>query len=344
MWATRSRTPTNHRLYKWSGSTYEYATNAAEVKAELFYDKLTAGEIAAGAVGTTQLSSVEILVGGGTGKPPKFSVVDALNNQVAFIGDNGAGFVGGWFKNAKIGPDINSPILDASASGVSISNASIGVTKTGTVVNLDPTNGLVITGASNKAYLNAGYLNVTDAANILPASFLNATSYGSAYSLLKYITAVAGSSNRTITLTKDDGAVGVALNAGAAQYVDVRGGDYRLDGNTVINSLRQFVGVGIDVPLGGCGAAGFYPYYGAVQYSPVGNVSDNLLTNSTSLSTTQGTAWIPSDSYAATLGDLVDDFNSLLSALRTAGLLTGAALTKYYKALHIIGGSAVQFS
>lgn len=112
----------NSRLLRWNSATNSYgrAMNGADIKAELAVDKLTAGQIAAGAISTTELVAGEILVGGGGGKPTRFRVNDTGNNMVAFIGDNGAGFVGAYAINFRVGSDINDPAFYADSSVVRV--------------------------------------------------------------------------------------------------------------------------------------------------------------------------------------------------------------------------------
>jgi hypothetical protein len=120
---------TDGKLYRWSVDRYKRPMSGADVKEQLTLDKLTAGQITAGAIGTTELSAVEILVGGGTGKPPRFKMVNALGTMIGFMGDDGAGFVGIWSQSGRFGGTFGSPVIDLSSSSATITGADFSLTK-----------------------------------------------------------------------------------------------------------------------------------------------------------------------------------------------------------------------
>jgi hypothetical protein len=103
---------------------------------DIVADSITAGQIAAGAISTSELFAGEILVGAGGGKPTRFRVNDGGGSMVAFIGDNGAGFVGSYALNLRVGSNINAPFLYADAAVVrmgpnAISSPNIDITGSG---------------------------------------------------------------------------------------------------------------------------------------------------------------------------------------------------------------------
>lgn len=137
---------TDQKTYRWVTDRYRRRLGAGDLEA----DTVTAGVVAAGAIGTTQLAAAEILIGAGGGKPTRFRVNDAFGNMIAFLGDNQDGFVGGWFQRARIGGTYGSPVIDASSVGMSITNAALTVAATGgfnpTTITLNPTTGFTATG------------------------------------------------------------------------------------------------------------------------------------------------------------------------------------------------------
>lgn len=107
---------TGPAMYKNDGGTWKALVGANDLQA----GAVVAGKIASGAVSTSELSAGEILVGAGGGKPTRFRVNDAGSNMVAFIGDNGAGFVGAYAINFRAGSDINDPAFYADSSVVRV--------------------------------------------------------------------------------------------------------------------------------------------------------------------------------------------------------------------------------
>jgi hypothetical protein len=92
-----------------------------------------ASALTVSAIGTRELTTGELLVGLGGGKPTKFKVVDGFGQWVAFAGyDPTTGFTGFAAVNARIGPDINNPSFYCDGTGawlqnvpLSFSNASL---------------------------------------------------------------------------------------------------------------------------------------------------------------------------------------------------------------------------
>lgn len=124
--------------------------NAAISTANIQNLAVTENLIANGAITTPKLSTGELLVGAGGGKPVRFRVNDAFGNMIGFIGDNQDGFVGGWFQRARIGGTYTSPVIDASSTGVSVTNATITVNAVAgfnpKTISISPGTGLKVSG------------------------------------------------------------------------------------------------------------------------------------------------------------------------------------------------------
>lgn len=136
---------TDNKLYRSLGSSWDKAVDGADI----ITNSIVAGKIAAGAIGTTQLSTTEILIGGGTGKPPRFRMVDNSAGDVAAIGvftiSTPNDFIGIWTKRLKVSPLITStsPRIEMTSAGLlQIEGASITVSASGgKTVTIDATNG-----------------------------------------------------------------------------------------------------------------------------------------------------------------------------------------------------------
>lgn len=112
------------KLYRSTGTAWTKTLDGADLLANTVY----AGAVVAGAIGTRELSVTEILLGAGGGKPPRLKVVDAVGSMLAFIGDDGAGFVGIYGQKLRIAPSLGaSQRIEANAAGVSIQNVPFGM-------------------------------------------------------------------------------------------------------------------------------------------------------------------------------------------------------------------------
>ena len=243
---------------------------------EICAHTITAGQIAAGAITTTELYAGEILVGGGTGKPTRFRVNDAGGSQVAFIGDNGAGFVGGYFVNLLIGPTIGAPVISANSGGVTINGAPITLNANGITT--------IITNASVSGYpaglrivknttleearlgmaIDGSYNNPELFLIKVGAGSVKLTFAGAGYAY-GYLTDVTGTS----AITFDCGSV---YNSGGWRGHITLGGincvrQLLVNSVEVINSSKQFVGLGVYCPSYEIAGSGFNPYVGGVQYT-----------------------------------------------------------------------------
>jgi hypothetical protein len=94
-------------------------------------------------------------VGSGGGKPPRFTVRNGFTD-IAFLGANDEGTIFNWFRDIRIGPDINNPTIYGSAAGVAINGAAITVLASGTTLEISPTVGFRATGPQYRASLMNG--------------------------------------------------------------------------------------------------------------------------------------------------------------------------------------------
>jgi hypothetical protein len=125
---------------------------------------ITAGQMAAGAIGTAQLFAGQIKVGGGAGMPSQFEVVDGSGSPIGWIGTD-SGNVGAWFKTCRVGGTAysNAP-FQADASG----NTSWSFASGASTVNIDATNFIKVSNSSNNQVIQLDPVNgfkVYDTAN-----------------------------------------------------------------------------------------------------------------------------------------------------------------------------------
>ncbi len=137
---------TDNKLYRSTGSAWTKVVDPNDIpdrtiagakmvalsitSVELAADAATFGKVAAAAVGTRELVASEILLGQGGGKPSRFKAVDTVGAATCFIGADTNGFFN-WFRDIRIGPDINNPTIYGSATGVTIDGATFAITGTG---------------------------------------------------------------------------------------------------------------------------------------------------------------------------------------------------------------------
>lgn len=255
---------TDGKLYRWSVDRYKRPMSGADVKEQLSLDKLTAGQISAGAIGTTELSAVEILVGGGTGKPPRFKVVDALGAMIAFIGDYGDGFIGGYFQRLRVAPSYASTQrIEASAAGVALENVPLSMTGTGADISITASGGLLATAKGTWSGATAA-LNSRDLVMQYPPygikTMLRADGLRIAYNNWEglSISQPYGSTGGLLVMAIDDvtGSVAIAADGSSNRITNSRAGgfisfsgaggyingpEYRVQGNAnpVIDSSRN---------------------------------------------------------------------------------------------------------
>lgn len=271
------------KTYRWSGSAYVRDTNATEIKSMLAVDQLTAGQIAAGAIGTTQLSTAEILIGAGGGKCGRFRINDGFGTMIGFMGDDGAGFVGMWASRGRFGGTFASPIVDLSTAGALIDGAELSLTKNGitTAINnaLDSGGsygGVKVGLASGNRRSVIGYsmvqvLGDSNASNgLLGIDISNQPLVALTYPGSAALTLAAGSSANSIQSGRTGSNIYfsgygsyIKFNGGGG-YIDI--GEYRAGGQVVIDSSRNLHWPNIyseSIPLGGITATKWVPCFDA---------------------------------------------------------------------------------
>lgn len=182
------------------------------------------------AIGTGQLAAQEILVGGGGGKPTRFTVKASDGfTTVGFIGDNAAGFQGAYFINLRVGTDINNPAILASSSGVSIQNATFSLSANSIITTI------------NNSFLGDGFYGFacytsigTNAVKIMPGQ-------------ITFSDSVSGSTKVFISAPSGSGAQFAMYNASAQQslrFIMNASGLYPTVNLHNGSTLRQGVGAG----------------------------------------------------------------------------------------------------
>jgi hypothetical protein len=153
---------TDGHLYRWNGVSYVMPMIGADIKAQLNVDQLVAGQIAAGAIQTPQLSATEILVGGSGSNCPRIRVNDIFGSPIAYVGTDSAGFYGLWAVNGKFGGTFANPIISLNSSGATLNNVSIVLLNSLEAVNINPTDGVLVTYRPNPAvvYSQLSYNNL----------------------------------------------------------------------------------------------------------------------------------------------------------------------------------------
>lgn len=262
-----------HSLFKVNstGTAWEKAIHggldiqAGSVTAnEILANTITAGQIAAGAIGTSELYAGEILVGAGGGKPTRFRVNDGSGNMIGFIGDNGAGFIGAYLINLRVGSDINNPIVLANSGGITISGAKVVVaTPNYGTVTLDPA-------ATYHPVLVADVVNGHEAGvganNTVGAEMTCWGAVANRYPLV-WMRRNASNARMEVWGHASTGGRVLCYADSTSGYINIIGGSYKIDSVDVINSSKQFVGAGVLCTTYGVAAAGFNPYVGGVQYT-----------------------------------------------------------------------------
>lgn len=236
-------------------------------------------EVSAGAFRIKQLSADKIQtgtlkVGGGGSKPGQMGVYDSLGNLIGWIGQSGA-YYGLWAKQAWVGgtdPTTAPFYVDGSGNVLMKSTASYApsfdITSGSVRVQIDTTNKLKVTDTSYS------YETTIDGAKILilatnsyqhntfitPASVRGQRYSPSSTSFVLSDVGTSWEDGQLLLYT--NGALTSTLGNG---YCDVLT-EYQINGTSVINSAKQFVGYGTSHPLYGIEAAGFNPYVGGTQY------------------------------------------------------------------------------
>ena len=227
---------TNDKLYRSTGSAWTVATDGADIVA----NSITGGKIAAGAISTTELFAGEILVGQGGGKPTRFTVKDSVGNTIGFIGDNGAGFVGAYLINLRVGTDINNPVILASSSGVSINGAPLTLNLNGITTVIDNTLNSIVSGyAGLRIHTTSGS---ADAVIIAPGKIAMSESLTAT---TKFFLSASTGADTTMSLYKNGGGERIRLSANSL------GGIISLyNGSGVLSSQLSASGItGVEIDL-----------------------------------------------------------------------------------------------
>ena len=109
----------------------------------------------------------------------------------------------------------------------------------GPVINLDPVNGVKVTSGNYNATLNSGYFEAKYTGNANAHALLHPFQFDLQYDTGKYITMTALNGSRAINITGNNGLLQVDIYAGAAPYMNLVGGEYRVSGVAAIDSSRN---------------------------------------------------------------------------------------------------------
>lgn len=224
---------TDRKLYRWNGSSYVRPMPGSDIKLELELDKLTAAQIAAGAVTTTQLAGNEIQVGPVSGLPPRFVVKDSGGATIGAIGE-WSGFSGLWAANGRFGGSFSSPIIELTSAGGLIKNASFEIVAGGTkYVYINPTVGVKVVSSSTEIAELRG-----DALVISTISAISGSLRPGELRLYNGAVELVALPNPRLTLPS--GAyisIGGSVIVDTSRVADVAG--LKLNGTTVIDSSRN---------------------------------------------------------------------------------------------------------
>ncbi len=184
------------RLYRVnsSGNDWQYAIDGSK---DIVSDSITSGQIAAGAISTSELYAGEILVGSGGSKPTRFRVNDASGTMAAFLGVDDTGVYYNWFRDIRIGPSMYSPVIIGNSSGLQIYNAFI--TLTGTWDGVQQTLALDPSSVFSPFVLSSPYGRVAMVSNVYSGTHISIKGPGSSLSDLKMYLYDDGSSTAVMS-------------------------------------------------------------------------------------------------------------------------------------------------
>jgi hypothetical protein len=221
---------TNQKVYVWdtAASRYKRSMTGADIKAQLTLDKLVAGQIAAGAITTSQLAANEILVGTGGDRPVKFSVV-VSGATVVFMGyDSTSGYTGLWASQARFGGTISAPVVNINGASVSIAGASFTLNLNGITTSIDhlidgslyPGVKVKLNGVNTRSIMGAELFQLINSSNYVAAEMVT---------LPHGVARFRDSANNLI----------IELNAGT-QVINLAGAgaSYRIAGTHVVGPRR----------------------------------------------------------------------------------------------------------
>ncbi len=242
------------QILRWNGTAYTRSMSGADIKAELFLDKLTAGEISAAAVTAVAIASGAVTsdkmatnwldVGGGGSKPGQLRIFNASGGQIGFIGVSGSD-EGGHFRTLGVGGSMfsNAPFRSDASGNLTISGGTIAMTVgSQSTVTISATSGGVRCVAPINLFPAVNGETVLNGAGLtLSAGFSAKVQIGATYvsgSTGGYVS-ISGVSSTTIQLT------GLTGSVTAQSFIA---------GSTpVINSSGQWTGAAIPLTSGGTG-------------------------------------------------------------------------------------------
>jgi hypothetical protein len=298
------RNTTDNRMYRWDPATSRYKRKTGTD--DLYANSVTSPIVVAGAIGTRELSTVELLIGAGGGTPPRFKVQDSGANMIAFIGDDSAGFIGGYFQRLRVAPSFgSSQRLEASASGVALENVPLSIAGSGHHTAINATDGVKVTRSSDSGYIQIAS-NLFRASNNLGTSTcgIDHTGLSKAISGASFAMKDIGADFRLAMYPYSSVPleIGVSLSGGQGYVRD-----------TAADSYVAFTGSNA--------YASFYRYRFGELYS----TGTTFVTGVTEY---RSTYWIPSNlTGSEDLPGVISKVNALLNALAGAGLLTDLILT-----------------
>jgi hypothetical protein len=235
---------TDMKLYRSTGSAWTKAVDGADI----MVNTVTAAQIVAGAIGTTQLATVEILVGGAGGKPPRFKVTDTTGADVAYIGlatiATANDFQGIWTKRLKVSPSLTSsgttPRIELNNGVLEIVGSTFKLTGNGITTAIDNSAvtggtfaGLTVDNGTSKAAIGSTIFQIVRGGNPMVQMYDN-TTYG--------VLQLYGPSGTSHVVLDGQGALRIAGSqvVGARQaHINGPFGGFTVDAEarTVVNSI-----------------------------------------------------------------------------------------------------------
>ncbi len=159
-----------------AGTAWEPLVNGGT---DIFANTITAGQMAAGAIGTTQLYAGVIQVGGSSGMPGMFQVMNAAGTlQIGFIGTDSFGNEGAHFVTCHLGGSTyaSAPFQADSSGNLSLSGSNVTVSITNssgspisTTVIGGAISGIQSTAGTSQGNLYPGLLSVTNSTDTVQA-------------------------------------------------------------------------------------------------------------------------------------------------------------------------------
>lgn len=156
-------------LTKVDGTTFNgnfFRKNPTTSVFEIVPNSIGATEIQDGSITTPKLTTGQVLIGGGGGKPTKLQINDGLNSPIGWFGDDtgGSGRIGGWAKQFYIGGTgpADAPLKADAYGNVSISGATFALTASGGfIVEISPSRSIYLySGATSYTQIQNGLIDM----------------------------------------------------------------------------------------------------------------------------------------------------------------------------------------